>query len=115
MSDRASALRADFKPGVYGDLSQGTGVTLTETFHDFVAEIAAFDSHIDDVAKLIRRAEARIEGSIAFQIAANRLLTAGPSKFRAALENGIDGRQGSFIDLSRASAAISTRIASVGH
>ena len=100
MSDRATALGADFKPGIFGDASRGAGVTLTETLHDFTAEVAAFPDHIDDVAALMRRAGARIEGSVAFQIAANRWLMAGPLKFRAALENSIDGRQGSFVDLS---------------
>jgi methylglutamate dehydrogenase subunit D len=100
MSDRASALEEDFKPGLYGDVSNGAGVRLSETFFGFTAEIAAFPGSEDDIAKLTGKAEARIDGSLSFQIARNRWLAAGSTKFRAALENGIDENQGSFIDLS---------------
>jgi methylglutamate dehydrogenase subunit D len=100
MSDRASALGAEFKTGLYGDVSNGVGVRLNETFHDFAAEIAAFPGFEEEITKLISKAEARIDGGMAFQIARNHWLAAGSSKFRAALENGIAGRAGSFIDLT---------------
>jgi methylglutamate dehydrogenase subunit D len=100
MSDRASALGAAFKPGLYGDVSNGAGVTLSETFLGFTAEIAAFPGHQEAVSKLIGKAEARIDGSLSFQIARNRWLAAGSTKFRAALENGTDEDQGSFVDLT---------------
>ena len=107
MSDRASALGAAFKPGLYGDASDGAGVALGEEFFDFTAEIAAFPGFEEEVAKLIRKSEARIEGSLSFQIAQNRWLTAGSAKFRAALENGVSGAQGTFVDLSHGRSAIS--------
>jgi methylglutamate dehydrogenase subunit D len=100
MSDRASNLGAEFDPGLYGDISNGAGVTLSETFFAFTAEIAAFPGYEEALAKLISKAEARIDGSLSFQIARNRWLAAGSTKFRAALENGIDEDQGSFIDLT---------------
>jgi methylglutamate dehydrogenase subunit D len=100
MSDRASALGAEYKPGLYGDVSNGAGVTLSETFLGFTAEIAAFPGSEDDIGKLIRKAAARIDGSLSFQIAQNRRLAAGSTKFRAALENGMDENQSSFIDLT---------------
>ncbi len=107
MSDHASALGADFKPGLYGNVSNGAGVTLGELFFDFTAEIAAFPGAEEDIAKLIRKAEARIEGGLSFQIAQNRWLAAGSAKFRAALENGVSGAQGSFVDLSHGRSALS--------
>jgi methylglutamate dehydrogenase subunit D len=100
MSDRASALGEEFKPGQFGDVSNNAGVTLAESFFGFTAEIAAFPGHEEAVAKLIGKAEARFDGSLSFQIARNRWLAAGPAKFRTALENGIDENQGSFIDLT---------------
>jgi methylglutamate dehydrogenase subunit D len=100
MSDRASAIGAEFKPGLYGDVSSGAGVTLGESFFGFTAEIAVFPGHEEAVSKLISKAEARFDGSLSFQIARNRWLAAGSTKFRAALENGIDENQGSFIDLT---------------
>jgi methylglutamate dehydrogenase subunit D len=100
MSDRASALGAEYKPGLYGDVSNGAGVTLGESFLGFTAEIAAFPGSEDDIGKLIRKAEARTEGGLSFQIAQSRWLAAGTAKFRAALENGMDENKGSFIDLT---------------
>jgi methylglutamate dehydrogenase subunit D len=106
MSDRASALGEACKPGKFSNFADGAGVTLGETFFGFTAEIAAFPGSEDEVAKLIREAEARIEGSLSFQIAQNRWLAAGSTKFRAALENSIDENQGSFIDLTHGRSAI---------
>jgi methylglutamate dehydrogenase subunit D len=107
MSDRASALGVEFKPGLFGDVSNNAGVTLGESFFGFTAEIAAFSGHEEDVAKLIGKAEARFDGSLSFQIARNRWLAAGSTKFRAALENGIDENQSSFMDLTHGRSAIS--------
>jgi methylglutamate dehydrogenase subunit D len=107
MSDRASALGEEFKPGLFGDVSNNTGVTLGESFFGFTAEIAAFPGHEEAVSKLIGKAEARIVGSLSFQIARHRWLAAGSTKFRAALEIGIDENQGSFIDLTHGRSAIS--------
>jgi methylglutamate dehydrogenase subunit D len=100
MSDRASALGSEFKPGLYGDVSNGAGVRLSETFFGFTAEIAAYPGFEDKIAKLIRKVEARIDGSLSFQIARNRWLAAGTTKLRAALENGIVENEASFIDLT---------------
>jgi methylglutamate dehydrogenase subunit D len=106
MSDRASALGAEFKPGLYGDVSNSAGITLSELLFDFTAEIAAFPGVEEDITKLIHKAEARIDGSLSFQIAQNRWLAAGSTKFRAALENGVSGAEGSFTDLSHGRSAI---------
>jgi methylglutamate dehydrogenase subunit D len=105
MSDRASALGTEFKPGLYGDVSNGAGVRLSETFFGFTAEIAAFPGYENDIAKLIRKAESGIDGSLFFQIARNRWLAAGSTRFLTALENGIDEGQGSFIDLTHGRSA----------
>ena len=107
MSDRTSALGAAFKPGLYGDRRNGEGVTLSEEFFDFTAEIAAFPGKEEAVSKLISKAGARIDGSMSFQVAQYRWLAAGTLKFRAALENGIDENQGSFIDLTHGRSAMS--------
>ena len=109
MSDRASAIGADFKAGLYGDVTDGAGVTLSEAFFDFTAEIAAFPGKEEAVSKLISKAGARIDGSMSFQFAQYRWLAAGTLKFRAGLENGIDGAQGSFVDLSHGRSAITVR------
>lgn len=101
MSDRASALGADLKPGEFGNLANGVGVTLGETFFGFIAEIAAFAGSQESVSKLVWKSEARIEGSLAFPIAKGRWLAAGSGAFRAALENGLDGSEASFIDLTQ--------------
>jgi methylglutamate dehydrogenase subunit D len=107
MSDRASALGVEFKRRLFGDVPHNAGVTLEESFFGFTAEIAAFPGHEEAVSKLIGKAGARNGGSLSFQIARNRWLAAGTTKFRAALENGIDENQGSFIDLTHGRSAIS--------
>jgi methylglutamate dehydrogenase subunit D len=106
MSDRASTLGAEFKPGLYGDVSNGAGVMLSETFFGFTAEIAAFPGYENDIAKLIRKTEAGVEDGVSFQIARGRWLAAGSTKFRAALENGINESQGSLIDLTHGRSVI---------
>ena len=77
MSDRASALGEDFKPGRYGKLHGEPGVHLSETFFDFVGEAAAFDGAEEQLAALIANARATAKSSLAFQVAGNRWLVAG--------------------------------------
>jgi methylglutamate dehydrogenase subunit D len=105
MSDRASALGTEFKTGLYGDVSNGAGVRLNETFFGFTAEVAAFPGFKAEIESLIRKAEARAEGSISFQFAQNRWLVAGSTEFRAALENRIGEQSGSFVDLTHGRSA----------
>ncbi len=100
MSDRASALGQVRKSGAFGDVSNGAGVTLDETFFDFVGEVAAFPLSVATVEKLIGSATAKVKTSLAFKIAANRWLVAGTNDFRRALEPNLATQDSSLIDLS---------------
>ena len=77
MSDRASALGADFKPGQYGNLANGIGVHLSETAFGFLGELAAFPAALDKIEKLA--AAASKSEVAAFKITANRWFLAGPA------------------------------------
>ena len=105
MSDRASALGADFRTGLFGDTSDGAGVTLGETFFDFVAELAAFPDAADKVEKLIGKATASVKTSLAFKIARNRRLVAGMLDFRKKLEAGMSPGEASLVELTHGRSA----------
>ncbi len=100
MSDRASALGEARKSGAFGDVSNGAGVKLDETFFDFVGEVAAFPLSVPEAEKLIGAATANVKTSLAFKIAANRWLVAGTSDFRRQLEPKLATQDGSLIDLT---------------
>ncbi len=100
MSDRASALGQVRKSGAFGDVSNGAGVTLDETFFDFVGEVAAFPLSVATVEKLIGSATAKVKTGFAFKIATNRWLVAGTPNFRRALEPKLASQDGSLIDLT---------------
>lgn len=105
MSNRASALGDTYKTGTFGNLENGTGVILSETFFEFTAEIAAFPSSIKTVEKLVVAAKSKVQTSTAFQIAANRWLVAGSADFRTALETKLPAEDGTLTDLTHGRSA----------
>jgi methylglutamate dehydrogenase subunit D len=105
MSNRASALGEIHKIGTFGNLTNGVGVILSETFFDFTAEIAAFPSSIQTVEKVIGAANAKVKTSLAFKIASNRWLVAGTPDFRTALETKLSEQDGTITDLTHGRSA----------
>lgn len=99
MSERASPLGADFKPGRFGNAEGGVGVTLSEQQHGFIGELAAFDASIATVSKLAAKAAGE-PGAISFAIARNRWFLAGPDGMDAQVSAGLKPADGSLIDLS---------------
>jgi methylglutamate dehydrogenase subunit D len=100
MSDRASALGKACKPGKFSNFADGAGVTLGEKFFNFTAEIAAFPGSVQTVEKVIVAAEAKAKTGLAFEIAANRWLTAGTQDFRKLLEAKLLEQDGTLTDLT---------------
>jgi methylglutamate dehydrogenase subunit D len=106
MSDRASALGEMFIKGKFGNLANGAGVTLGETFFDFTAEIAAFPGSEKALEKTVSAACAKAKSGFAFQIAPNRWLAAGPADFRRALEAKFPGQDGTLTELTHGRTAL---------
>jgi methylglutamate dehydrogenase subunit D len=98
MSDRASPLGAEFKPGRYGGASGEPGVRLGERQFDFVAEVAAFDNALAEAPRLISEAVKKAGGGISLQIARNRWLVAGPAALRDTLSRKADASSLTLID-----------------
>ncbi len=105
MSDRASALGLDFKPGQYGNLADGIGLTLSETDFGFLAELAAFPDAIDKIEKLVATMS-KLEGNTAFKIAANRCFLAGPAPLGDSIRAKLKPADGSLIDLTHGRTAL---------
>jgi methylglutamate dehydrogenase subunit D len=99
MSDRASPLGAEFKPGQFGNLANGVGVMLSEPQYGFLGELAAFHASMGTVAKLAGAA-ADSPGAIAFAIAANRWFLAGQEGMLATVRAKLVPADGSLTDLS---------------
>ena len=70
MSDRASPLGADFKPGQNGNVASGIGVRLSEPQYGYIGEMAAFAGSESAILKLAGTAAGR-PGAISFPIASN--------------------------------------------
>ncbi len=100
MSDRASALGADFKPGQFGDLSNGAGVHLSETGFAFVGELASFTHAAMLTDEMVKQACRDKETSAAFKFAANRWFLAGSSGLRDQLAAKTDPANASLTDLT---------------
>jgi methylglutamate dehydrogenase subunit D len=98
MSDRASPLGAEFKPGTFGNLSGDAGVVLGERQFDFVAEVAAFDQSIAEATRLVSGALKKAGDGYSFQITQNRWLVAGAAALRDALSRKADSSSLSLID-----------------
>lgn len=104
MSDRVSPLGPDYKPGQYGNLGSGIGVTLSEPEFGFLGELAAFPDSAESVSKLADTASK--PGAIAFRIAANRWFLAGPDGMDGPLSAKLKPANGSLIDLSHGRTAL---------
>lgn len=100
MSDRASALGPENKPGQYGDLSNGVGVHLSETRFAFVGELASLAHAAQMTGEIVKKACKEEETSAAFKIAANRWFLAGSSELRDRLVAKTDPANASLIDLT---------------
>jgi methylglutamate dehydrogenase subunit D len=108
MSDRISALGADFKPGRYGELSGGPGVTLSETDFESVMQIVAFENALETTTQLVRDA-ANKTGGLSFSTARNRWLVAGPASLRDALLPRLDTASASLVDQTHGRAALNVK------
>ena len=104
MSDRASPLGPDFKPGQYGNLAGGVGVHLSETASGFLGELAAFPDALDKAEKLV--ASASKSGVTAFKIAANRWFLVGPATLADTIRAKLKPADGSLIDLTHGRTAL---------
>ena len=104
MSDRVSPLGADFRPGKYGNMANGVGVTLSQPDHVFLGELAAFANGFDAVGKLVTSIKGK--DAIAFRIAANRWFIAGPDGAETAFAAKLKPADGSLIDLSHGRTAL---------
>ena len=98
MSDRMSALGADFKTGSVGNLSQGIGVHLSETSFGFVGELASFAPEKTD--KLVSTLLKGKDISAAFKIAPNRWFLAGTDALRDSITAKIKPDEASLFDLT---------------
>ncbi len=105
MSDRASALGADFKPGQYGNLTGGVGVTLGETDYGFLGELAAFSDALDKIERLVASVT-KSESVNAFKIASNRWFLAGPATLADTIHAKLKPAEGSLIDLTHGRTAL---------
>ena len=105
MSNRASPLEADFKPGQYGNLGHGIGVMLSQPQYGFLGELAAFPASVGTVAKLAGAA-ADAPGAICFAIAVNRWFLAGSEGTDALIAAKLKQSDGSLIDLSHGRTAL---------
>lgn len=99
MSDRASPLGADFKPGQHGHVAHGIGVRLSEPQYGFIGELAAFPGSEPTIAK-IAGAAAGQPGAICFPIASSRWFLAGKQGVEEPVRAKLKPADGSLIDLS---------------
>ena len=105
MSDRASALGPDFKPGQFGNLTGGIGVHLSETAFGFLGELAAFPDALDKIEKLVLAAS-KPQDITVFKIAANRWFLAGPATLGDTISTKLKPSDGSLIDLTHGRTAL---------
>jgi methylglutamate dehydrogenase subunit D len=106
MSDRASPLGAEFKPGRYGDVSGEPGVALSERQFDFVAELAAFDDAIAEAPRVLPGALKKAGDGFSFQIAWNRWLVVGSAALRVAVSRKADSSSLSLVDQTHGRTAL---------
>ncbi len=99
MSDRASPLGADFKPGQHGHVAHGIGVRLTEPQYGYLGELAAFAGSDATIAKMAGAAAGQ-PGAISFPIASNRWFLAGQEGMNEPISAKLKPGDGSLIDLS---------------
>lgn len=105
MSDRVSPLGPDHRPGQYGNLGGGIGVTLSEPEFGFLGELAAFPDS-EEAVSILADAAASKPGAIVFRIAANRWFLAGPEGMDGPLSAKLKPANGSLIDLTHGRTAL---------
>ncbi len=98
MSDRLSALGADFRTGSFGNVGQGAGVRMSETSFGFVGELASFAPEKTD--KLIVTPLKGKDTSAAFKIGPNRWFLAGTETLRDKIVANIKPSEASLFDLT---------------
>ncbi len=99
MSDSASPLGADFKPGQFGNVAHGIGVRLSEPQYGYLGELAAFEGSGATIAKLAGAAAGQ-PGAISFPIASNRWFLAGQEGMDDPISAKLKPANGALIDLS---------------
>ncbi len=99
MSDHASPLGADFKPGQFGNVARGIGVRLSEPQYGYLGELAAFAGSGEAILKLVRNAAGQ-PGAVSFPIAANRWFLAGQEGMDEPVKAKLKPSDGTLIDLS---------------
>ncbi len=101
MSNRASALGADFALGTFGNVSNGVGVHLSETNFGFIGELASFaPAKTDKVITSLRKSLDSKDISAAFKIAPNRWFLSGSEALRDAIASKIKADEASLFDLT---------------
>ncbi len=100
MSDRASPIGKDYMSGKFGNLTNGPGVSLTETHFGFLCELAAFPHAIEKIDKLVAQVSNKTEGAARFKIGANRWFVAGTETLKNNLASKLKTGDGSLIELT---------------
>jgi methylglutamate dehydrogenase subunit D len=101
MSNRASALGADFSLGTYGNVTNGAGVHLSETSFGFIGELASFTPEkTDKLIASLRKSLKQSDISAAFKIAPNRWFLSGTEALRDAITAKIKADEASLFDLT---------------
>ncbi|MCT7375235.1 sarcosine oxidase subunit gamma family protein [Chelativorans salis] len=117
MVERISPLGEAFRPGTYGNLAEGPGVTLTEATPVTIAEAAAWPGSavalsgaIETVTGLSLPAAPGAGvvggGAVAFSIGPGRYLVAGAEGLSTKLQAAISLDMGTVTDLSHGRAAL---------
>lgn len=117
MVERESPFGTAFRPGTYGNLSDGTGLTLSEVAPAGIAEVAAWPGRKSALAELIGsvmsldlsdrpNAGAFGPAGAAFSIGPQRFLVAGSAELFARLSEAISMDIGTVTDLSHGRTAI---------
>lgn len=105
MSERASPLGADFKPGQFGNIANGIGAHLSETTFGFLGELAAFPNGLEKIEKLVA-ALSKSESATVFKIASSRWFLAGPVTLSGIVTSRLKPTDGSLIDLTHGRTAL---------
>jgi methylglutamate dehydrogenase subunit D len=101
MSNRQSALGADFEAGAHGNIARGVGVHLSETNFGFIGELASFaPEKTDKLIASLRKSLDSKDISAAFKIAPNRWFLSGSEALRDAIASKIKADEASLFDLT---------------
>lgn len=117
MVERVSPLGSTYRPGAYGNLAGGAGVTLSEVTPEAIVEAAAWPGKAAVLAEIIGtvtgltltaepNAGAMSAGNAAFSIGPGRYLAAGSGTLSAKLQAALPAEIGTATDLSHGRTAI---------